>query len=76
LPFVSSHLYIDIDLSNRSQFHSCFTLKVYSLALKFLFSSSKNLQSIHQDFNIKVRDVINLSSSQEAKEKKTLRQNH
>ena len=40
-----------------TQFHSCFTLKVYSLALKFLFNSSKNLQSTHQEFNIKVKDA-------------------
>ena len=57
-----------------TQFHSCFPLKVYSFALKFLFSSSKNLQSTHQEFNIKVKDVTNLSSTQEAKERKTLRQ--
>jgi len=53
-----------------TQFHSCFTLKVYSLTLKFLFSSSRNLQSTHQEFNIKVKDVTNLSSTQEAKERK------
>ena len=58
-----------------TQFHSCFTLKVYSLALKFLFSSSKNLQSTHLEFNIKVKDVTNLSSTQEVKKRKTPRQN-
>ena len=58
-----------------TQFHSCFTLKVYSLALKFMFSSSKNLQSTHPEFNIKVKDVTNLSSTQEAKERKNPRQN-
>jgi len=52
-----------------TQFHSCFTLKVYSLALKFLFSSSKNLQSTHQECNIKVKDITGLSSTQEAKER-------
>jgi len=58
-----------------TQFHSCFTLKVYSLALKFLFNSSKNLQSTHQEFNIKVKDVTDLSSTQEANERKTPREN-
>jgi len=58
-----------------TQFHSCFTLKVYSLALKFLFSSSKNLQSTHPELNIKVKDVTNLSSTQKAKKRKTPRQN-
>jgi len=58
-----------------TQFHSCFTLKVYSLALKFVLSSSKNRQSTHPEFNIKVKDVTNLSSTQEAKERKTPRQN-
>ena len=42
---------------------------MYSLALKFLFSSSKNLQSTYQEFNIKVKDVTSLSSTQEAKER-------
>jgi len=38
----------------------------------FLFSSSKNLQSTHQEFNIKMKDVTYLSSIEEAKETKTL----
>jgi len=46
----------------------------YSLALKFLFSSSKNLQSTHQEFNMKVKDVTDVSLTQEAKERNTLRQ--
>jgi len=34
-----------------------------SLALKFLFGSSKNLQSTHEEFNIKVQNVTsNLNS--------------
>ena len=58
-----------------TQFHSCFTLKVYSLALKFLFSSSRNLQSTHQECKIKVKDGTDQNSTQEVKERKTLRQN-
>jgi len=54
-PHHSLHVY--------TQFHSCFTLKVYSLALKFLFSSLKNFQSTHQECNIKVKDVTNPSSN-------------